>query len=153
MAQPSWHINKPSCFLKFVFLCSGELCPSWNIFLITVLLDIDIASQLIAVVVFQTLSRVWLFATTGSAAYQVSLSFTISPSLLKLVSNWINDAIQPSHPLSSPSPHAFNLSQHQGFSPMSQLFTSGGQSIGASTSTSIPPMNIQGWFPLGLTIF
>ena len=114
MAQPSWHINKPSCFLKFVFLCSGELCPSWNIFLITVLLDIDIASQLIAVVVVQTLSRVWLFATTGSAAYQVSLSFTISPSLLKLVSNWINDAIQPSHPLSSPSPHAFNLSQHQG---------------------------------------
>ena len=35
--------------------------------------------------------------------------------------------------------------------PMSQLFTSGGQSIGASTSASIPPMNIQGWFPLGLT--
>ena len=32
-----------------------------------------------------------------------------------------------------------------------QFFTSGGQSIGASTSASVLPMNIQGWFPLGLT--
>ena len=35
--------------------------------------------------------------------------------------------------------------------PVSQLFTSGGQSIEASASASILPMNIQGWFPLGLT--
>ena len=35
--------------------------------------------------------------------------------------------------------------------PMSQLFTSGGQNIGASTSASVLPMNIQGWVPLGLT--
>ena len=34
---------------------------------------------------------------------------------------------------------------------MSQLFTMGGQSIWASASASVPPMNIQGWFPLGLT--
>ena len=35
--------------------------------------------------------------------------------------------------------------------PMSGLFASGGQSIGASASASVLPMNIQGWFPLGLT--
>ena len=35
--------------------------------------------------------------------------------------------------------------------PMSQLFTSGGQSIGASASASVLPLNIQDWFPLGLT--
>ena len=35
--------------------------------------------------------------------------------------------------------------------PVSQLFTSGGQGIGASPSASVLPMNIQGWFPLGLT--
>ena len=35
--------------------------------------------------------------------------------------------------------------------PVSQLFASGGQSIGASGSTSVLPMNIQDWFPLGLT--
>ena len=35
--------------------------------------------------------------------------------------------------------------------PVSQLFASGGQNIGASVSTSVLPMNNQGWFPLGLT--
>ena len=146
--------------------------------------------------------------------------------------HWVGDAIQPSHPLSSPSPFAFSLSQHQEplvtqtvksmpavwetrvqflcwedplekemathysilawrihgchgylggileepsrlYSPwgcrvrhnwatslslsqhqglfMSWLFVSEGQSIGASTSASILPMNIQGWFLLGLT--
>ena len=46
-----------------------------------------------------------------TAAYQVSLSFTISWSLLKLMSI---DSVVSSHPLSSPSPLALNLSQHQG---------------------------------------
>ena len=64
---------------------------------------------------------------------------------------WVCDAIQASHPLLSPSPFAFNVSQHWGFFPMSQLLTSGGQSIGASTSASVLPMNIQGWFLSGLT--
>ena len=64
--------------------------------------------------------------------------------------HWVGDAMQSSHPLLSPSPPALNLSQHQGF-PMSWLFASGGQSIGASASASVLPMNIQGWFPLGLT--
>ena len=38
-----------------------------------------------------------------------------------------------------------------GSSPMSQLFASGSQSTGASASASVLPVNIQGWFPLGLT--
>ena len=59
----------------------------------------------------------------------------------------VSDAIQPSHPLSSPSPPALNLSEHQ----MSQLFTSGGQSIGVSASTSVFPMNTQDWSSLGWT--
>ena len=63
--------------------------------------------------------------------------------------HWVDDVIQPSHPLCSSSPPALNLSQHQGPFPMSWLFTSGGQSIGASAS--VLPMNIQDWFPLGLT--
>ena len=61
----------------------------------------------------------------------------------------VGDAIQPSCPLLSTSP-AFNLSQDQS-SLMSWLFASDGQSNGASTSASVFPMNIQGWFPLGLT--
>ena len=58
----------------------------------------------------------------------------------------VGDAIPLSHPLSSPSPPAFNLSQHQ-----SLFFASGGQSIGVSASASVLPMNIQDWLPLGLT--
>ena len=62
----------------------------------------------------------------------------------------VSNAIQPSHPLSSASPPAFSRSQHQGLS-LSQFFASGGQSIGASASASVLPMNIQNWFPLGWT--
>ena len=75
------------------------------------------------------------------------------PELAQIHVHWVGDAIQPSHPLSSPSPPVFNLSQHQGLFPLSQLFASGGQSIGASASASVLPMNIQGWFSLGLTGF
>ena len=57
--------------------------------------------------------------------------------------HWVSDAIQSSYPLSSPSPPALNFSQHQG-----QLFTSGGQSIRVSASTSVLPMNTQDWSPL-----
>ena len=63
---------------------------------------------------------------------------------------WVSDAIQPSHPMLSPSPPAINLSQHQDLF-QSQFFTAGGQTIGASASASVLPMNIQGWFPFGLT--
>ena len=73
-------------------------------------------------------------------------SFTISRSILKPMSIE-SGCSQPSHPLSSPSPVALSLSQHQGLFPVSQLFPSGGQSIGASTSTPILLMNIRGWFP------
>ena len=64
--------------------------------------------------------------------------------------HWVGDAIQPSHPLSSLLllPSIFPAS---GSFAMSQLFTSGGQSIGTSTSASVLPMNVQGWFPLGWT--
>jgi len=103
------------------------------------------------VVVVPSLSHVWLFATPWTAARQAPLSFTISPSLPKLNVHWVGDAIQPSLPLSPTSPPAFNLSQHQGLFPMSELFASGGQSIGASASTSVFLMNIKSWSPLGWT--
>ena len=65
--------------------------------------------------------------------------------------HWVGDAIQPSHPLSPPSPLALNLSQNQCLFPISRLFESGGQRIKASTLASVLPINIQGWCPLGLT--
>ena len=59
----------------------------------------------------------------------------------------VNDAIQLSHPLSSPSPAL----SFPGSFPMGWFFASGGQSIGISPSASDLPVNIQDWFPLGWT--
>ena len=61
--------------------------------------------------------------------------------------HWVGDAIQPSHSLwlFSFCLQSFLVS---GAFPVSWLFTSGGQSTGASASASILPMSIQGWFPL-----
>ena len=88
--------------------------------------------------------------TPCTAAHQASLSFTISWSLLKLMSI---ELVTPSnhlifcHPLLL-SPQSFPAS---GSFPLSRLFASGGRSIGTSASASVLPVNNQGWFPLGLT--
>ena len=63
------------------------------------------------------------------------------PELTQTHVHRVGDAIQPSHPLPSPSLPAVNLSQHQGL--FQEFFTSGGQSIGVSASASVLPMNIQ----------
>ena len=64
--------------------------------------------------------------------------------------HWVGDAIQPFHPLSSPSPPAFNLAQHQG---LFQWVSSSHQvaKVGVSVSTSVLPTNLQDWFPVGWT--
>ena len=62
----------------------------------------------------------------------------------------VGDAIQLSHPLSSPSPRP-QSSPATGSFPMSQFFTSGGQSIRVSALASVLPMTIQDWCPLGWT--
>ena len=59
----------------------------------------------------QSFSHVWLFETPWTAAHQASLSVINSGSLLKLM---FIESVMQSHPLSSPSPPTFNLSQHQG---------------------------------------
>ena len=60
----------------------------------------------------------------------------------------VGDAIQPSHPLLSPFPPAFNPSQHQDLFQWVSSSPSGGPRIGVSASASVLPMNIQDWFPL-----
>ena len=80
--------------------------------------------------------------------------FPVHHQLLEFIQthvHWVGNAIWPFHPLLSPSSPTFNLPQQQSLFKMSQLFISGGQSIGASTWASVLPMNIQGWFPLRLT--
>ena len=63
----------------------------------------------------------------------------------------VSDAIQTSYHLSPPSPLALRSLPASGSFPMSRFFATGGQSIRASASASVLPVNIQGWFPLGWT--
>ena len=98
----------------------------------------------------QSLSRVQLFVTPRTAACQASLSITNSWSLLKFKSI---DLVMPSNHLILCCPLSSCLQSFpaSGSFPRSQFFASGGQSIGASASASLLPLNIQDWFPLGLT--
>ena len=98
----------------------------------------------------QLLSRVQHLATPLIAACQTSLSITNPWSLLKLMSiesllpsnHLILCRPLPLHPQSFPASGSF---------PMSQFFSSAGQSTGVSASASVLPMNIQNWLPLGWT--
>ena len=99
--------------------------------------------------VVQSLSHVQIIATPWTAACQAPLSLTISQSLLKFMSTesvMLSNHLILCLPLLLPS-----IFPASGSFPMSQLPTSCDQSIGDSASASVLPMNIQGWFPLGLT--
>ena len=103
------------------------------------------------VVTVKSLSCLQLFVTPQTVANQVPLSSTTSQSLFRLLSI---ESMMPSNYLilcslllllPSIFPHI------KVFFPVSWLFTSGSQNIGASASATVLPMNIQGWFPLGWT--
>ena len=102
------------------------------------------------IVVVQSLSRVQLLVTPWTAARQISLSFNTPGACSNSCpsSHWCHPTI-----FSSVVPFSSHLQSFpaSGFFPVSQFFTPGGQSIGASASASAVPMNIQDSFPLGLT--
>ena len=98
----------------------------------------------------QSFSRVWLFETPWTATQQASLSMTNSWSLLKLMNT---ESVLPSNHLILCCP----LLLLPSIFPSIRVFSNesvlciGGQSIGVWASTSVLPMNIQDWFPLGWT--
>ena len=101
-------------------------------------------------VVVQSLSCARLFATPWTVAHQASCP-SPSPRVCSKscpLSQWCHRTIW-----SSVIPFSFCLQYFpaSGYFPISQFFTSVGQSIGASASASVLLMNIQDWFPLGLT--
>ena len=97
----------------------------------------------------QSFSRVQLFGTPWAAAWQASLSITNSGSSnLYPLSRWCHSTISSSVvPFSS----CLQYFPASGSFPTSGIFASSDQSIRASASTSVLPMNIQDWFPLGWT--
>ena len=100
---------------------------------------------------YSLLSHVQLFVTPWTRAHQASLILTNSWSLPKFMSIELGDTIQPSHASVILFSLCLRYSPASGSFPRSQIFASGGRSIGASASASVLPVGIQGWFPLGLT--
>ena len=93
----------------------------------------------------QSLSCVQLFVMPWTEVRQASLSITNSRSLLKLMSI---ESVTPSNHLTLCRPLLLWPSV---IPSISVFFTSGGQSIGVSSSASVLPMNIQDWSPLKWT--
>ena len=103
------------------------------------ILDIQLTSV-------QLLSHVQLFEISWTAACQATMSITNSWSLNKLMSI---ELVMPSKHLIFCCPFLFPPFPESGSFQMSQVFTSSGQSIGVSASTSVLPLNTQDWSPLG----
>ena len=99
-------------------------------------------------VVVQLFSRIWLFVTPWMAAHKASPSFTVSWNLFKLMS--IESKIPSNHLICHPFLLLPSIFRSIRVFPNKSAFTSGGQNIGASASTSVLSMNTQGWFPLEL---
>ena len=136
----------------FSFLSSKEqyTCLRWVVLLEDNSPDhfMTASNALILLVVFQSCPA--LCNPMDWKECQASLSFTISQSLLRLM---LIESVMPSNhlilchhlpllPLIFPSIRVFSNES---------IFTSDGQNIGASVSATVFPINIQGWFPFGLT--
>ena len=108
--------------------------------------------SLVRISAIQSLSHNWLFMTPWTAAHQASFS-TTTPRVYSnscLSSQWCHPTISFFVVPFSSCLQSFPAS---GFFQMSQFFASGGHSTGISGATSVLPMNIQDWFPLGWTVW
>ena len=105
---------------------------------------------ILSFLVVRSLSCVQLFGTPGIQHTRLpcsSLSSGVCSNSCPL-HRWCHPTISYCVVPFSSCPQSFSASR---IFPVSWLFTSGGQSIRASASTSVLPMNIHGWYPLGLT--
>ena len=105
--------------------------------------------ELALLIVVQSPSHVQLSVTPWTATCQTSLSFTVSWSLPRFITN---ESVMLSNCLVLCCPFSFCLQSFpaSGSFPVNWLFASGGQSSGALTSASVFPINIQGWFRFGV---
>ena len=127
-----------ACRFHFLSVC----------FSVTSFLSVKCAQLLVSQFVVVWLpSHVWFFAAPWTAACRASSSPRICSDSCPL-SRWCHPTIS-----SSVVPFSFCLQSFPapGSFPMSWLFASGGHTVGASASASVLPLNIQGWFLLGLT--
>ena len=125
--------------------CKGSYCTLLSLHVLhwkteSVVIFVSLGYSKDSVQSVQLLSCVRLFPTSQTATRQDSLSITNSQSLFKLMSI---ESVMPSKNLILCRPLLLPPSIALGSFPMSQLFSSEGQSIGVSTSASVLPMNVQ----------
>ena len=126
--------GKPICFLIQV---SGQFCEVGTV--------IFRASQ---VVQFSSVTQSCLTLCDPMNCSTPGLSVHHKlPEFTQTHAYWVGDAIQPSHPLSSPSPPAPNPSQHQGLFQWVNSSDEVAKVLGVSASASVLPMNTQDWSP------
>ena len=143
-----WWGHLGACLLQAVY-CYKHLCSS------CCLLMVGKGTFTCLVLNYEIMLLFSLYVMSNSLwpyrLQQARLLCPLSPGVCSdscPLSQWCYLAVSSS---ADPSPFAFSLSQDQGLFQKSQLFTSGGQNIGTSASSTDLPMNIQGLFPLGLT--
>ena len=141
------------CFCVLAIVNSAKVNIGVHVsFQITIFLCICVQEWVYRIMLFCSVAK--LYPTLCNPRDCNTSDFPVLHYLLEFAQthvHWVDDAIQPSHPLLPPSPSALSLSQHQGLFQWVGSLWSGSQSIGASASASVLPMNIGGWFPLGLT--
>ena len=99
----------------------------------------------------QSLSCVWLCDPMSCSTPGLPVHHQL-PEITQTHVHWVSDVIQPSHPLSSPSPPAFNLSQHQGlFKWVSSSHQVAKVLEFQLQHQSFLPVHTQDWSPLGWT--
>ena len=134
-------------YLEFEARSISLLCPSITVSICVIQIDfgVHILSQSV-----HSVSHVWLFATPWTAVHQASLSVINSWSLLKLMSF---ESVMPSNHLILCHPILLLPSIFPSIRVFSKdsVLCQSSQRIEASALTSVLPMNIQCWFPLGLT--
>ena len=105
LPERRWHFEVLFC--EPFQVNKNSLCGIMSLFGLHVCLQVQLSSV-------QPLNCVWLFATPRTAAMPGLPVHHQLPEFTQTHVHWVGDAIQPSHPLLSPSPPTSNLSQHQG---------------------------------------
>ena len=134
--------NMETCRVDYGDMSSGLWNRQWINIWVNEWIHTNLSSSV------QSLSRVQLFATPMNPSTPGLPVHHQLPESTQTHVHWVSDAIQPSHSLSSPSPPALNLSQHQG---LFKWVSSSHQVAKVLEFQLQLPMNTQDWSPLGWT--
>ena len=147
--------------IELLFMCCLVICISSWISVFSILLPNFLRKSFVCLMILSYMSCLYIIVIQllsyvhscdpmdcSTPGFPVLHSL---PEFAEIHVHWASDAIQPSHPPSPPSPPALKSFPAATSLPVSRFFTSGGQILGGSASSSVLPMNIKSRLPLELT--